>query len=756
MEFSKPRARKYVSTPRTRVRAEVGDGRGRGCSPRSPEGPRAVVRPRLLAGVIPTFTNRAALAVGIRRTSASRRKRAGSEIERGGEIRHCDGRPLGLSESPLFSFSLQPGLLLRATLLFLFLFLIIPTPPGRKELQDLQAAPRAALGRQLPPPPLSHYHPIMAQHLSQALLFSLLSLLSVASSESHYQRGEKVMLYVNKVGPYHNPQETYHYYQLPVCSPPNIRHKSLTLGEVLDGDRMAESMYEIHFRENVDKKILCEMELSPEKVEHLRQAIEELYYFEFVVDDLPLRGFVGYMEESGFLPHTHKIGLWTHLDFHLEWNGDRIIYANVSIRNVKPTSLDDVQGVLSVTHTYSVRWSETSSEQRGERRGSRSGDNGFFPRTLEIHWLSIINSMVLVFLLVGFVVVILMRVLKNDLARYNLDEEASSSSSGDDFDQGDNGWKIIHTDVFRFPVCRSLLCAVLGVGSQFLALGTGIIVMALMGMFNVHRHGAINSAAILLYALTCCISGYVSSNFYRQIGGERWVWNILLTTSLFSAPFFLTWSVVNSVHWANGSTQALPATTILLLLTVWLLVGFPLTVIGGIFGKNRAGPFDAPCRTKNIAREIPPQPWYKSTLVHMTIGGFLPFSAISVELYYIFATVWGREQYTLYGILFFVFAILLSVGACISIALTYFQLSGEDYRWWWRSVLSAGSTGLFIFLYSVFYYSRRSNMSGVVQTVEFFGYSLLTGYVFFLMLGTISFFASLKFIRYIYVNLKMD
>ncbi|KAJ7313160.1 hypothetical protein JRQ81_004433 [Phrynocephalus forsythii] len=230
----------------------------------------------------------------------------------------------------------------------------------------------------------------------------------------------------------------------------------------------------------------------------------------------------------------------------------------------------------------------------------------------------------------------------------------------------------------------------------------------------------------------------------------------LLSLSLGSAPFFLTWSVVNSVHWANGSTQALPATTILLLLTVWLLVGFPLTVIGGIFGKNRAGPFDAPCRTKNIAREIPPQPWYKSTLVHMTIGGFLPFSAISVELYYIFATVWGREQYTLYGILFFVFAILLSVGACISIALTYFQLSGEDYRWWWRSVLSTGSTGVFIFLYSVFYYSRRSNMSGAVQTVEFFGYSLLTGYVFFLMLGTISFFASLKFIRYIYVNLKMD
>ena len=100
---------------------------------------------------------------------------------------------------------------------------------------------------------------------------------------------------------------------------------------------------------------------------------------------------------------------------------------------------------------------------------------------------------------------------------------------------------------------------------------------------------------------------------------------LLLLTLLPAVPFFLTWSVVNSVHWANGSTQALPATTILLLLTVWLLVGFPLTVIGGIFGKNNASPFYAPCRTKNIAREIPPPPWYKSTVIHMTVGGFLPF-----------------------------------------------------------------------------------------------------------------------------------
>ena len=64
---------------------------------------------------------------------------------------------------------------------------------------------------------------------------------------------------------------------------------------------------------------------------------------------------------------------------------------------------------------------------------------------------------------------------------------------------------------------------------------------------------------------------------------------------------------------------------------------------------------------------------------HCFFGGFLPFSAISVELYYIFATVWGREQYTLYGVLMLVFIIVLSVSACISIALTYFQVCNNNY-----------------------------------------------------------------------------
>lgn len=50
----------------------------------------------------------------------------------------------------------------------------------------------------------------------------VLILCALASCATGYKQGDNVTLYVNKVGPYHNPQETYHYYTLPVCRPEKV------------------------------------------------------------------------------------------------------------------------------------------------------------------------------------------------------------------------------------------------------------------------------------------------------------------------------------------------------------------------------------------------------------------------------------------------------------------------------------------------------------------------------------------------------
>eukprot|EP00038_Savillea_parva_P007891 m.173148 g.173148 ORF g.173148 m.173148 type:complete len:588 (+) comp13650_c0_seq1:41-1804(+) len=572
----------------------------------------------------------------------------------------------------------------------------------------------------------------------------------VAAGGRKFKDGDEVPLFVNKVGPYFNTHETYHYYSLPVCHPDKIKHRALTLGEVLDGDRMAESLYKIKFKEDVKDTQLCTVKLKPADIEKLTNAIEELYYFEFVLDDLPVRGFIGQYEEQ-VLPGTSSVYLWTHMHFQLDYNGNQIVVANVT-EKMKEVQLPELaEGEeFEVTFSYSASWRENKEIPFKKRHRM---DHTFFPKTLEIHWLSMINSAVLVMLLVGFVMLILTRMLNKDFAAFAKDEEDGDM---DDDLEDEQGWKNLHTDVFRYPEYKSLLCAILGNGTQFIVLATGILAMALLGAFHVHHHGSMNTAAIIIYAFTCGIAGYQSTTMYMSMDGVNWVWHIVLTASIFTVPFFLVWSTVNTVAWYTGSTQALPFSTIILILLIWLCLGFPLTVLGGILGKNAAKPFDAPCRTKPFVREIPPIPCYRSSLSHMLIGGFLPFSSISVELYYIFATIWGREHYTLYGILFLVFIVLLAVTTCISVALTYFQLSSEDYRWWWQSVFSSGATSFFVMCYAVFYFQVRSNMTGPLQTVQFFGFTLLGCYVFFLMLGTVGFYSSLYFVRYIYKNLKLD
>lgn len=120
------------------------------------------------------------------------------------------------------------------------------------------------------------------------------------------------------------------------------------------------------------------------------------------------------------------------------------------------------------------------------------------------------------------------------------------------------------------------------------------------------------------------------------------------------------------------------------MLLVWVLVTLPLLILGGIAGKNSKVEFQAPCRTTKYPREIPQLPWGYGTVPQMAIAGFLPFTAIYMELYYVFTSIWGHKVYAVYSILFLTFVILVIVTAFVSVTLTYFQLAAEDHKWWWR------------------------------------------------------------------------
>ncbi|CAJ0934346.1 unnamed protein product, partial [Mesorhabditis belari] len=496
-----------------------------------------------------------------------------------------------------------------------------------------------------------------------------------------YQSKEKVDVFVNKVGPYANIHETYHFYSLPICRPEKIIHKSLSLGQVLEGDRVAESTYIIHFGENMARGSLCgDVALDLADTERLIRAIEEDYYFEIIIDDLRVRNFLGFIEESKqVFPHIHRIFLYTESIISFEINEKNQII-NIDLKMVHESAVEIEEGKgFSVDFQYSVKWNKTN-----KTLSSRPSDGQvlFSTRSMHIHWLSVINSVLLVLLLIMFVALILFSAVRRDLAQYNEGDEQDLLM--------DNGWKTVAMDVFRKPKHPMLLSAILGVGTQFLIITSIILIIASFNILNLHRHGMLNTILIFLYALTSFIAGFVSSSKYAQLDGKNWIVNVHLTMGLFAAPMITVWTINNSVAWVNNSTQALPWTTVSIVLLIALIIGYPLAIMGAILGSSLSKKYEAPCRTRNVPRQIPALPWYHSTPSFCIVAGFLPFSAISVELYYIFSTIWGRETYTLFYMLAIVFCIVLWVTASISIGLTYSQLNAEDYHWWWRSIFNGG------------------------------------------------------------------
>jgi hypothetical protein len=231
-----------------------------------------------------------------------------------------------------------------------------------------------------------------------------------------------------------------------------------------------------------------------------------------------------------------------------------------------------------VAFSYSVRWQPTAVPP--EKRMEKYSRHSFLPQHLEIHWFSIINSCVTVLLLTGFLTTILMRILRRDFHRYSMDREAA----GEELDE--SGWKYVHADVFRFPPNRGLLAAMIGTGTQLLSLTFFILALALMDVFYPYSRGSMYTAIIVLYALTSCIAGYQTASYYRQFAGSAWVRVLLMTCFLFFGPTLVVFSINNTVAIIYRSTMALPFGTIVAICAMWALITLPLTVVGGIVGKN--------------------------------------------------------------------------------------------------------------------------------------------------------------------------
>jgi len=140
----------------------------------------------------------------------------------------------------------------------------------------------------------------------------------------------------------------------------------------------------------------------------------------------------------------------------------------------------------------------------------------------------------------------------------------------------------------------------------------------------------------------------------------------------------------------------------------------------------------------------------------MLLVGILPFGAIFVELYFIMSSIWFSKVYYMFGFLFLCYGLMIITCAAVTVLLVYFLLCSENYHWHWRAFLTAGASAFYVFLNAMAYWITKLQLGGIAGGVLYVGYSALISFLFFILTGSIGFFASWAFVQKIYGSIKID
>ncbi|EON67097.1 hypothetical protein W97_06350 [Coniosporium apollinis CBS 100218] len=708
------------------------------------------------------------------------------------------------------------------------------------------------------------------------LFLLFLSCLSIAHafyipgwSIKSYREGEEIPLFVNKVYS-DNTQLQYAYSELPfVCPPSGRRHAgtnlisgtslSLNLGEVLRGDRIMVSDYELVMGNDEETRYLCSHKVDRHALRQAQELIREGYVAEWIVDNLPgATSFVTTDKSRKYYAAGFKLGyedysrtgrpryfINNHVTLVIRYHqapgkdgrqGKKVIvgfevYAKsieagnrndsglpADIHNVQngmelsmapnrtniekyvdssyiPEEEEDIDNnsTLTIPYSYSVYFREEEKlewQNRWDMYFVNQEDSS------KIHWLAIVNSLVISGVLTAVFAVIITRTIRGDIKKYGesaledgkarvkrirsprtprtprrsldkngllekidgADADADSSSDEESIIEDATGWKLVHGDVFRPPPYGQLLAPLVGSGMQLVFMAACLLLLSCFGVLNPSFRGGYVSVGMALFVFAGVFSGYFSGRVYKTFGGQRWQKNVVVTGTLVPGLLFAIVFILNFFVWAQASSTAMPFGTLVGLVALWLLIQLPLVYIGSWYGYVMVGAWEHPIKTNAIPRQVPAQCWYAKSVQTVLVAGLIPFAVIFIELLFVFKSLWQDKSgyYYVFGFLGVVSAILVITVVEVTVVATYIQLCSENYHWWWQSFFVGGASSIWIFVACVWYYFMSLHIEGFASSMLFFAYSFLACAVYGLLTGTVGFLAAYAFIRRIYGDIKAD
>ena len=76
--------------------------------------------------------------------------------------------------------------------------------------------------------------------------------------------------------------------------------------------------------------------------------------------------------------------------------------------------------------------------------------------------------------------------------------------------------------------------------------------------------------------------------------------------------------------------------------------------------------------------------------------------------------------------------------------------------WSWRAFMTSGTSGFYIFIYSIIYAARGLHLVDFSSMAIYLSWSLVISLLFTVFTGTVGYLSAFAFIRRIYRSIKVD
>ncbi|XP_034342263.1 transmembrane 9 superfamily member 2-like [Arvicanthis niloticus] len=587
----------------------------------------------------------------------------------------------------------------------------------------------------------------------------------------------------------------YDYDSFDFCQDSLKRTPSETLGQILSGEQITSCPYKFSFNKEETCRKVCVKSYAPDnedemsKLAFLKRGIKQDYNHHWVIDNTQviwcydtedgehhcISGFpIGCFNAPSnqvkgpclINPEFNKnnsLYLFNHLDititYHIESDTNsqvaKVISSRVDPKSYKHSDEDHITcneppmeipeentENLKIVYTYSVKFEESKATE-----WSLEEDYDMETTTdTNLQWVRLVNFFFVVLPLCGLVILLILRSICRDIARYNLVKISV-------YDQRQFGWRLIHGSVFRLPEHGMLLSILLGQGTQVFIMTFLSLFLAGLGFLTPEQTALVNYGVVLWLILEIP-AGYVSAKMYKTFKGVNWKMHFLLTTLLFPGIVFADIFIMNLILWMEGSSAAVSFRTLASLFALCCGVSTPLTFLGVYFGKKEE--FEFPLHTEKAPHVSSQRTFFTKATITIILGSLLPFGCIFLQLSYILNHIWSPHMYYLFAFLLLLFLILMISCSEAAVLLCYFHLCAEDCSWWWRAFLTSSFTSVYIFIYALHYFFTKLQITSIGSTFMYFGYTFILVLAFFLFTGTIGFFSCFFFVTAIYGVIKVD